>query len=328
MGNWDRGGARHLLMRLGMGFVLSWFGVQELRNPSEWAVFVPPFVSDLSPLAINDLILLHGFLLLLAAAAIVLGLLYLPGCLLAMGLLFDIIFGLWLDAGLSDLVIRDLGLLALAGALALDPVRFWRLETVLPKLPTPSRAARRRSKSANAPLTPQPLWLAQASGGAALVAAVLVLAFLLHATGSGADAPPEGALASLASSTKAGSPSPGSTPAAGATPAPPILAATSIRFDSWQYKQYSYQVYPGVISADAKKALAGYELTVQDQSSSVLLKLKALSSRYRDSQITIDKADTAYFVETSMRDDPNDHENNARDDGIIGVNPQGYILQS
>src|SRR5712692_1414240 len=129
-------------MRAALGFVLSWFGVQELRSPSDWAVFVPSFVSDRSPIAVNDLILLHGFLLILAASFIALGLLYVIGCLLATGLLAEILLGLWLDAGVNDLVIRDLGLIALAAALALDPVRRWQLESVLPSVPAPRREAR------------------------------------------------------------------------------------------------------------------------------------------------------------------------------------------
>src|SRR5438034_1766538 len=79
----NRNGARHFLMRLGLGFVMCWFAVQELRTPSDWTVFVPSFVTDASPVAVDQLILLHGLLLLLAATSLVLGVFYLPGCLLA-----------------------------------------------------------------------------------------------------------------------------------------------------------------------------------------------------------------------------------------------------
>src|SRR2546425_5138853 len=127
-----RSGASHLLMRAGLGFVLGWFGVQELHSPSEWAIFVPSFVSDYSPISVNDLIFLHGFLLLLAAASIVLGLFLVLGCFLALGLLVEIVVGLLIDGGASDLVIRDVGLLALAGALGLDRARVWRLDAIMP----------------------------------------------------------------------------------------------------------------------------------------------------------------------------------------------------
>ncbi len=334
MPKWDRNRVRHLLMRVGLGFVLAWFGIQELRSPSEWAVFVPSFVSDYAPLAVNDLILLHGFLLLVAAAAIVLGVVYLLGCLLAVGLVVDIIFGLWLDGGVSDLVIRDIGLLALTGALAMDPTRFWHLDNVLPRLLAREQPVPPAAKGAKTPPAPPPgpPWPTRAAAAAGLIVAVLALASLLHATGSGGAVLTGDAGASVLS---APAPSPGT--AAGATSAPGPLAptsptpapsgASSVRFDDWKYRKYSFQVYPGEVSSDAKKALAGFDLSVQDQGDGkVLLTLKALSSRYQNATFTVDKGNTAYFVETSMRDDPNDvGENNLDDDGVVVVDPQGYI---
>lgn len=332
MPKWDTGGARHVLMRAGLAFVMSWFGIQELRNPSDWAVFVPSFIADHSPVAVNDLILLHGFLLLLGAASVGLGLLYVVGCVLATGLLAEILFGLWYNEGINDLVIRDVGLLALAGGLALDPVRFWHLENVLPQLFTPSnRATRRRAaRAGKAPSAAAPVWLVQASGAGALVALVLAVSVLLNATGSSGSGLPDSSVTSLASSSQ---PSPAPTPAAGATPAPnpaaanPTPAATTIKFNDWQYKSKSYQIYPGDPSSDAQNAMSGFQLSVQDQGSKVLLTLKALSSRYQDASETIDKGDTVYFVETSMRDDPSGRENELNDDGVVIVNPDGYILQ-
>ncbi len=59
----------------------------------------------------------------------------------------------------------------------------------------------------------------------------------------------------------------------------------------------------------------------------MLLTFKALSSRYHDATVTVNKTNTAYFVETSMRDDPNGQENQFNDDGVVMVDPQGYVLQ-
>jgi hypothetical protein len=56
--------------------------------------------------------------------------------------------------------------------------------------------------------------------------------------------------------------------------------------------------------------------------------LKALSTRYRDAQYTVAKGDSAFFIETSMRDDAANQEKDLDDDGIIVVNPEGYILGS
>jgi hypothetical protein len=309
-------------MRLGLAFVLGWFAVQELRSPSEWAVFVPSFVGNISPLSVNDLVLVHGFFLLLACCSIVAGLLYVPGCLLAMGLLAEIIFGLWWDGGgISDLVIRDVGLLALAAALAMDPSRFWHLDNVLtgPEAEESRPKTKRALKDwAGAVLA---AWISRVLAATALAAGVVAVGIVLYQTGSGATVPDSSAL-SLATP-----PSASSTPRA-QTSAPNATPASSVPFSSWRFKQYSYQIYPGPADSDAQKALAGFNLSVQDQGNSVVVYLKALSSRYRDAQYTVAKGDTAYFVETTMRDDPNDQENNLGDDGVVVVDPQGYLLQS
>ena len=335
MGKWDSGKARHLLMRLAMAFVLSWFGIQELHSPADWAVFVPSFISGHSPIAVNDLIIIHGFLLLVAAAAILFGVFHLLGSLLAIGLLFDIILGLWLNDGINDLVIRDLGLLGLAAALALDPLRFWHIERVLAErlsIRPRSRPAKAHKRPAKAPPMPQqPSWLARAGAGALLVAAVLGLSFLLRATGTnGVSLPSSTAAISIGQAQPSPTPNaqPSPTPNAQASPAPSATAKPPVRFADWPYQRYAFQVYPGAIGPDAEKALAGFDLSVQDKGDKVLLVFKALTSRYKDATVSVDKTNTAYFIETSMRDDPSSQENNLDDDGVIQVDPQGYIVRS
>ncbi|TMB64723.1 MAG: hypothetical protein E6J43_13090 [Chloroflexi bacterium] len=318
----DRNAARHFLMRLGLCSVMYWFAIQELRMPSDWAVFVPSFVMDFSPVAVDQLILLHGFLLLLGASSIVLGLFYLPGCLLASGLILEILLGLWWDDGINDVVVRDVGLLALAVALTIDPARSWHLDNLLPAFfatapPGPARghvaAARRRG------------WPLKAGAGVGLLTAVLATGLALYATGSGGESLPGGSVAAL---TNAGTPVPQTSPRASSGPLATPTQSPSVRFDDWRYKQYAFQIYPGELGTEAKKALAGFQLNLQDEGDSVLVLLKATSARYKDAQYTVDKRDTAYFIETTMRDDPNDQENNLRDDGVIEVDAQGYIVNS
>ena len=337
---------RHLVMRLALGFVLGWFGVQELHSPSDWGVFVPALISSHAPNAVNNLVIAHGFLLTLGGASVLFGLFYLGGALLAVGLLGEVVIALWADSGMSDLVIRDIGLLGLAAALAVDPVRVWHLDDLLLKR---MHAARRPSGKKKGRLDePVPLGVlswARAGSGALLAVSVLALAAVLRVTGSsGSGLPPDpsvfasGATPAAAQATSEATPVPSSPsessptpgqPAAAATDAPtPGTTVTSIQFASWQFHDKSFQVYPGAISSETKRALAGFELTVQDQGTQVVLLLKALSPEYHDASIPVDKADAAYFVETSMRDDPNDQENNLNDDGVIIVNPDGYIVQS
>jgi hypothetical protein len=313
-------------MRLGLGFVMAWFGVQELRSPGEWTVFVPSFVGGMSPVSLNDLVLVHGFLLLLAGAAVVLGLFYLFGALLAVGLFLEIVFGLWYDGGLSDLVIRDIGLLALAVAVSVDRSTAWHIENFLACPAEPGQAER------GSLIPRRRLAGSIMASGAMMLGLVAGLAIVIYGTGNSTAAPGADEL-TLATSTPSPSESakPSSSSSAGvasATPSP-SGTATNTLFDTWRYKQKSYQIYPGDLSSDAKRALAGFEMNVQDQGSSVLLQLKATSSRYHDASFTVDKGNTAYFVETSTRDDPGDTaEQNLGDDGVIVVNPQGYLIRS
>jgi hypothetical protein len=303
-------------MRLGLGFVLGWFGVHELHSPSEWAVFVPSFVGHISPVGVNELIILHGFLLLLAAVAIVIGLMYLPACLLGMALLGEIIFGLWYDGGISDLVIRDIGLLGLAGALAIDPSRYLHLQSVL------SRPEASKSTSREVPVL---------LSGVVMAGLVVIVGAALYGSG-GASSIGDASAITLATAAPAPvATAPVATAAAGPlaplTPAP-TQAPSAVRFDTWRYAQYSFQIYPGQPNSDTTKALAGFQLSVQDQGSTVLLQLKATDTRYKDASYTIDKANTAYFIETTMRDDPNEQEQNLGDDGVVAVDPQGFLVTS
>lgn len=302
--HWDWDDARHLVLRLGLGFVLGWFGTQELHSPSEWGVFVPSFVGSISPVSVDDLILLHGFLLLIACGSVVLGLAYRPGCMLAMALLGEIIFGLWWDGGgISDLVVRDIGLLGLAAGMTLDGSRFLHADNVVRRLQP------RRAKGARA-------WPAMALAATMLVCAVTFSGVALYETGDGTGLA-DGSELSLAAPT-----------AAPVTSSASSAAATSTLFDTWRYKQYAFEIYPASLSSDAQKALSGFALIVQDQGDNVLVSLKAQSSRYRDAQYTVAKGNKAYFIETTMRDDPNEQENDLGDDGVVVVNTQGYILQS
>lgn len=178
----------------------------------------------------------------------------------------------------------------------------------------------------------------------ALCAGVVAASVVLYGTGSGSTASDGSALSQaagpIASSTppaqvSAQNAAPAAAPAsASSTPteqasAPNATpASSSVQFSSWQFAQYSYQIYPGPTNSDTQNAMAGFDLSAQDQGNSVLVYLKALSSRYNDAQFTVSKGDTAYFVETTLRDDPNNQESDLNDDGVVVVDPQGYLLQS
>ncbi len=98
--------------RIVLGVVLAWFGYHELVQPAPWTGYVPA-LSPGSDLAVL-LVLGHGWVLVLLAVALVAGIAPRMAAAGAVVLLAEIVFWLAVSGGLSDLVIRDLGVLGLA----------------------------------------------------------------------------------------------------------------------------------------------------------------------------------------------------------------------
>ena len=97
--------------RVLLGLVLAWFGYHELVQPSLWTGYVP-VVSGSTLLVL--LVLAHGWLLLMLAVAMVAGIAVRAVAAVAVVLLLQIVTSLTVSNGLSDLVLRDVGVLGLA----------------------------------------------------------------------------------------------------------------------------------------------------------------------------------------------------------------------
>ncbi len=98
--------------RVLLGLVLAWFGYHELIQPAQWTGYVPG-VHSASSFAII-LVLAHGWLLLVLSVALIAGIAHRPAAALAALLLLQIVVWLTISAGLSDLTLRDVGVLGLA----------------------------------------------------------------------------------------------------------------------------------------------------------------------------------------------------------------------
>ncbi len=110
IGEWGFVAARILL-----GLVLLWFGYHELVVPGLWTGYVP-IISQSSHLA-QILVLTHGWVLTILAVALIFGVAPRLASLLTVVLMIEIVITLVATAGLSDLVLRDIGVLGLALAL-------------------------------------------------------------------------------------------------------------------------------------------------------------------------------------------------------------------
>src|SRR6478735_2287879 len=97
--------------RVLLGLVLAWFGYHELVQPSLWTGYVP--VVSASSLAVL-LVLAHGWLLLILAVAMIAGIAVRAAAAVSVALLLEIVISLTVTSGLSDLILRDVGVLGLA----------------------------------------------------------------------------------------------------------------------------------------------------------------------------------------------------------------------
>jgi uncharacterized membrane protein YphA (DoxX/SURF4 family) len=97
--------------RILLGVVFFWFGYHELVQPGHWTQYVP-VVSETSSLAVV-LVLVHGWVLFVTAAALVAGIAPRAAAAVAAVLLLEIVISLAVT-GLSDTALRDVGVLGLA----------------------------------------------------------------------------------------------------------------------------------------------------------------------------------------------------------------------
>jgi uncharacterized membrane protein YphA (DoxX/SURF4 family) len=98
--------------RVLLGLVLAWFGYHELVQPALWTGYVP-FVHKASAGSVV-VVLAHGWVLLVLAAALIAGIMTRAAAAAAALLLAEIVIWLTITAGLSDLTLRDVGVLGLA----------------------------------------------------------------------------------------------------------------------------------------------------------------------------------------------------------------------
>lgn len=102
-----------LLLRIGLGFVFFWFGLDKLIHPGNWVVYITPFLSSI---IFFDITL---FLFMLGTIEIIFGILLWAGWKLRIvSLLISIhLFLIIIFTGFNEITIRDIGLLSIALAL-------------------------------------------------------------------------------------------------------------------------------------------------------------------------------------------------------------------
>ena len=108
------------LTRITLGLVFAWFGYHELADPRLWTGYVPVVPATSSASVV--LVLIHGVVLFVLAVALVVGVV--PRAAGAIGalLMVEIVVSLGVS-GINDIVVRDVGVLGLAVAVAVSQSR-------------------------------------------------------------------------------------------------------------------------------------------------------------------------------------------------------------
>ena len=100
-----------------LAFVVMYFGIQEVRSPEQWVVFVPSFLG--SGEILRYPVMLHGLVLILCGLGVVCNI----GRRIAAGILAlmiaQIVVTMFRVTGLDETVARDIGLFGMALALSL-----------------------------------------------------------------------------------------------------------------------------------------------------------------------------------------------------------------
>lgn len=100
-----------------LGFVVAWFGLNEVLVPQEWATFAPSFLG--SGTLVIGVVVLHGVILTSCALLLFFNT-YRRVAAAVLALIFvEVIIGLVMQTGLSDIAVRDIGLCGMAIGLAL-----------------------------------------------------------------------------------------------------------------------------------------------------------------------------------------------------------------
>ncbi len=123
----DKQGLSTFILRLGLGFVFSWFGLDKLLNPQNWQGYITPALAKLIFIDMSLFILLLGILELVIGLMLLLGLFTRLVASVAAVQLLVIIISLWFN----EITVRDIGLFSIAVSLILNSSNYLALDKLI-----------------------------------------------------------------------------------------------------------------------------------------------------------------------------------------------------
>src|SRR3989344_2142438 len=97
----------HFLLRLGLAFVLVYFGIDKAIHPDNWLAWIPASILGVLPLTPQLFLLIQGVIETIMGVILLFGFLVRPVAVLTAILLISIV-AFW---GLNEITTRDMGLL-------------------------------------------------------------------------------------------------------------------------------------------------------------------------------------------------------------------------
>jgi len=100
------------------------------------------------------------------------------------------------------------------------------------------------------------------------------------------------------------------------------------KFSDQSYYSNSYLVSGDNLSADAQRALAGFQLQKKSMpDGTTQITLKALEPAYHDQSYTLKPGEQLYFIDRNLGDDAGGQENYIGEDSAAVVDAQGNVVQ-
>jgi hypothetical protein len=126
----------------------------------------------------------------------------------------------------------------------------------------------------------------------------------------------------------AGQPAAPPSTASSAAPSATESAGTAARpaLSSEPYASYSYQVWPGPLSADGKLAMSGFALTVTRHGGGISVKAVQDGEAMTSVSHFYPGGAKVYVIDSNLGDEGGSVDYDTADDGLVVTNSQGRVL--
>lgn len=111
----------------------------------------------------------------------------------------------------------------------------------------------------------------------------------------------------------------------GTTVTPTVMAPQ--KFTDSNLASIAYQIFPGPMSAETVKAIAGFNIkTTPNADATTLISLTSTNPEYKDQQYTVKPGEILYFIEKNPGDDSENKDKFMADDTAVLVDANGFII--